>query len=214
MISILHIDDHSIVRAGIKSLLKDHFEVGDFDEAENETEAAAKIKKTKYDLILLDINLPNTDFSGLLQWILRVTPLSKTLVLTMHKEEVYGMRCINMGASGFLQKTAQKTEILNAVRTVLDNKKYISTKLSEIILENKTSKTVQNPFSCLSDRELEIANLLYSGKSLPEVCKILNIQYTTGNTYKRRIFEKLNVQTLISLSKLMQAYNIAGEQAD
>lgn len=182
-----------------------------FDEADSEPEAIRLIKKNRYDLVLLDINLPNFDFSGFMQWILRWNPNEKVLVLTMHKEEVYGLRCINMGAVGYLEKTAQNAEIINAVRRVLENKKYISAKLSEFLLENKVGKTQLNPFSGLSDRELEIANLLNAGKSLPEICTILSIQYSTGNTYKRRIFEKLNVQSLLSLSKLMQAYNMTGE---
>ncbi len=205
MSSILLADDHQIVIAGIKNILLSHFDFGRIGEARDEAEIVQALKKHTYDLLLLDVNLPGSDFSSLMEWLSVQAPLTRVIVFTMHSEQLYGLRAIQLGAKGFLQKTASNQEIVLAIRRVMNNQLYISNDLAQYLLQAKSDN---NPFSSLSAREMEIARLLDKGLSLPAICHQLNIQYSTGNTYKRRIFEKLKVDNLITLSKLMSSFHI------
>jgi len=205
---ILLADDHAIVRSGIKFLVKENFEPELIDEAENEEEITKFIRGQQYDLILLDITLPNTDFTRLMQWITITSPGSKVLIFSMHSENIYGVRSLQLGARGYLHKTVSNDEIVFAIKRVMEGKKYIGQGLAELLAEKNTESKINNPFNTLSQRELEIVVHLNSGKTLPEICNILKIQYSTANTYKRRIFDKLNVHNLLSLSRLMQSFDM------
>ncbi len=208
MKNILLADDHNIVRSGVRGLIRDHIGNYNTDEAEDETEIVSAVKACNYDLIVLDINMGNTDFVKLMDWLTATLPEPNILIFTMYPENIYGIRCLQLGAQGYLHKTASDVEIILAINTLLNGKRYINAALTEILSRNFGSKLNKNPFQSLSFREMEIALLLHNGKSLPETCTILNIQYSTANTYKRRIFEKLNVDNIISLSQLLQTFNI------
>lgn len=201
-------DDHSIVRLGIKALIKEHFFVHLICEAENGSELVDLVRKHEFDLIMLDINMPDTDFLGLMHWLRATRPEAQVLIFTTHPEEIYGVRCIQLGAGGFLHKTAPDSEIIQAIQRLLENRRYISAELAELLAEKSADKKSANPFDGLSAREMEIALLMDKGISLPDICRQLNIQYSTANTYKRRIFEKLNVFNLISLTRLMRTYGV------
>ena len=208
MAHILLADDHNIVRAGIRRLIGEHFRGVQIDEAGDGNDTLNRLRSNGYDLVLLDISMPDADFGQLMDWMKVTSPGTRVLVFTMHREDIYGVRCLNLGARGFLQKTASEEEIIRAIKRVLDDKKYISPNLAELLAESRNNPEQSNPFDHLSEREMGIAILLNKGKSLPEICDILHIQYSTANTHKRRLFEKLNVHSILSLSKLMQAYKI------
>jgi two-component system invasion response regulator UvrY len=210
MKNILIADDHSIIRSGLKNVIRRNYDVSRMDEAENESGIINFVKKYKYDLIILDINMPNSDFIKTLEWISIAAAETNVLVFSMHEEEVYGLRCLNIGAKGFLHKGCSDQELLTAIKSTITGKKYISPALAELLLQPKEKEKVLNPFVSLSSRELEIAVFLDKGIGLPEICSILNIQYSTGNTYKRRILEKLHVHNVLSLSRLMSSYNVVG----
>jgi two-component system, NarL family, invasion response regulator UvrY len=208
MKKILLADDHSIVRSGMKALIRDNLYTLHIDEAGTEEEIVKFIKAYHYDLILLDIILPNTDFVQLMQWIAATDPQLQVLIFTMHQEDLYGIRSLQLGAKGYLHKSVSNEEILVAIKRVLNGQKYISPRLAELLSQKPAEAKSMNPFDSLSLRELEIVVQLNNGKSLPEICDILKIQYSTANTYKRRIFDKLNVNNILSLSRLMQSFNM------
>ncbi|HVY73946.1 MAG TPA: response regulator transcription factor [Puia sp.] len=208
MKKLLLADDHAIVRSGIRALIRQNFEVSAIEEAENEDEIVKCTRANTYDLILLDISLPGTDFARLMHWIGLASPKSRILIFTMHTEEIYGIRCLQLGAKGFLHKSASNEEIVTAISRVMEGKKYISSRLAELLSDAYGETATVNPFDNLSPRELEIVAHLNNGKSLPEICDILKIQYSTANTHKRRIFEKLNVHNVLSLSRLMQSFDV------
>ncbi|MGX5817212.1 response regulator [Chitinophaga lutea] len=200
-------DDHSIIRLGVKALIRENFPTGYIHEAENGQEVSDYIKKYEYDLIMLDINMPDTDFLSLMAWLRATRPDTQVLVFSMHPENIYGVRSIQLGAGGYLRKTAPDQEIVTAIQRLLDNRKYISAELAELLSDKRNAEQKSaNPFDELSTREMEIAILLDKGISLPEICRQLNIQYSTANTYKRRIFEKLNVFNLVTLTRLMRSH--------
>jgi len=208
MKNILLADDHSIVRMGVKSLLQRGLPEYIVDEAENETEIETQVKQKKYQLIILDIDIPQGDFVKLMHWLLTITPDANILIFSMHEESIYGQRCLQLGARGYLHKSANDNVILNAINRVLAGKKYISPDLAELLSDNKTSDSTLNPLLKLSIREMEIMLLLNKGRTLAEICEVLKIQYSTVSTFKRRIMEKLNVKSMHSLYKFMQSYNL------
>jgi two-component system invasion response regulator UvrY len=208
MKNILIADTHPIVRTGIKYLVTNALMQANVDEAGDEQELIRCIQRIPYHLIMLDINMPNTDFCRLMQWIKVAAPDAHVLVFTVFTEEIYGPRCLQLGAKGFLTKTASREDIQVAINRVLNGEKYISSRFADAVIAHQFDHSPDsgNPFDVLSQREMEIAIHLERGKSLVEICTIMNIQYSTANTYKRRIFEKLHVRSVLTLSRLMQLF--------
>ena len=207
MKNVLIADDHCMIRSGIKNVLRKNFSTNRIDEAADGIEIEHFMKRYKYDLLILDINMPKTDFIRTLEWVRVASIETNVLVFSMHEEEIYGVRCLNMGAKGFLNKNCSDEELIQAIRITIVGRKYISAGLAEKLIKPKETESYANPFHTLSSRELEIAQFLNSGVPLPEICSILNIQYSTGNTYKRRILEKLNVHNVLSMTRLMTSFN-------
>lgn len=209
MKKILIADDHSVVRMGMTVLLNEVLTNASIDEAWNSDSIRAAMKKELYDLVLLDINMPKTDSIELIYWITSFYPATKILVLSMNPEELYGKRYLQLGAMGYLRKTASPDQMAKAVTQVLDGKKYISPELAMILSEDAISGRSANPFDRLSPREFQIALYLLQDTAPNEIAEILKIQYTTVNTHKERIFEKLNVDSRKNLVNLARAYGIS-----
>src|SRR6478735_3015923 len=207
---VLLADQHSVMRKGIKMLLlenqiaaPDHI-----DEAETEQEITTLVEQKNYHFIMLDMRFPGSDFSKMMGWIQLASPSSHILIFTESAEEMYAMRCLQMGAKGFLRKASSHEQIVTAIQTVFNGEKYLSAHLSDLLLNSVSNPLLtENPFDKLSKREMEIVNQLDNGKTLKDISKILKIEYSTVNTYKRRIFEKLNVNSVLTLSRLKQSFS-------
>lgn len=208
MKKFLLIDDHAIVRSGIKFWLSAEYNPSKIDEAENGKQATEKIQETDYDLILLDIHMPETNSFDLLKNILSSKPDSKVLIFSMNSESMYAKRFLKAGAIGFVSKDAPIEELKKAVDLSLNNRKYFSDTFIESVLNEKVDKEYNNPFSNLSAREFEIANLLLEGKPVGEISVLLNIKNSTTATYKARIFEKLKIENVLQLNELAVLYEI------
>ncbi|MDB5198095.1 MAG: hypothetical protein JWO92_58 [Chitinophagaceae bacterium] len=208
MKKFLLIDDHAIVRSGIKFWLSAEYNPSEIDEAENGKEATQKIRDNDYDLLLLDIHMPETNTLDLLKSILNTKPNSKVLIFSMNSEGMYAKRFLKAGAVGFVSKDAPIEELKKAVNLSLNNRKYFSDKLIDSILNEKSGEENNNPFLKLSDREFEITGFLLEGKSLGEISQLLNIHNSTTGTYKGRIFEKLKIENVFQLNELAVLYDI------
>jgi two-component system, NarL family, invasion response regulator UvrY len=208
MKKFLLIDDHAIVRSGIKFWLSAEYNPSKIDEAENGKQATEKIQDTDYDLLLLDIHMPETNSFDLLKYILNTKPNSKVLIFSMNSESMYAKRFLKAGAIGFVSKDAPIEELKKAVDLTLNNRKYFSDTFIESVLNEKIDKEYNNPFSNLSTREFEIANLLLEGKPVGEISVLLNIKNSTTATYKARIFEKLKIENVLQLNELAVLYEI------
>jgi two-component system invasion response regulator UvrY len=207
---VLLADHHLVMRKGIKMLLlENQISSADLiDEAETEEAITTLVRENQYHFILLDMRFPVSDFSKLMEWIRLSSPSSHILIFTEGTEEMYAMRCLQMGANGFLRKASSHDEIITAIQTVFNGERYLSAQLSEMLLNSVSNpQHTENPFDKLSKREMEIVNQLDNGKSLKDIGKILKIEYSTVNTHKRRIFEKLNVNSILSLARLKQVFN-------
>lgn len=205
---ILLTDDHSVIRAGMKIIIENFLAHSIIDEAEDGNSAFEKIKQNKYDLIILDVNMPGTDSFGLVSNIISYDPHLKILMFSMNDEEMYAKRYLKMGAMGYIKKDAPQDEIKKAITAVLNNKRYISALLNEKLLNDMHNGATENPFDKLSPREFEIVQHLANGDSLGEICNKLTLHSSTVGTHKARIFEKLGCSNVIDLSNLAKVHNV------
>jgi DNA-binding NarL/FixJ family response regulator len=206
---VLIADDHTIVRSGIKLIIQDLLPSIVIDEASNGDEVIAHVKKSDYEMIVLDINMPDTDSITLVTNLFAYREQSKVLIYTMNPEELYAKRYIKLGVLGFLNKESKAEEIRKAITCVLNGDVYVSKKLKKDLSDDMHSKKgADNPFEKLSDREIQTVKYLLDGHSLLEIKNILNVHSSTVGTYKTRIFEKLKIKTLHDLSELARIYQL------
>ena len=208
MKKFLLVDDHNVVRSGIKGLLVELFKPSEIMEASDGETALEILKTHEYDLIIMDIQMPKTDTLGLMDFIHIKYPEAKVLVFSMSAESIYAKRFLKAGAKGFLSKDAPLDEIKKAINLVLNNRKYISDSLATALAEESISDTPSNPFNQLSPREFEIVTLLLSGQTISEISKLLNLQVSTVGTHKARLFDKLSVNNILELKAVATSYNL------
>ena len=208
MINILLADDHGIIRTGLKIFISNYIAHSVIDEAHDGDSAFKKIKEKDYQLIVLDVNMPDTDSFGLVSNILAFKPDANILMFSMNAEELYAKKYLQLGAQGYLSKASSEAEIKNAIDNVLKAKRYISTSLNQALTEEALGKKSNNPFDNLSPREFEILLHLLRGESLAQICHALNLQTSTVGTHKARIFEKLHCNNIIEISAMAKVYNI------
>jgi two-component system invasion response regulator UvrY len=205
---ILLVDDHAIVRAGLKFLLRDFFSSMSTDEAVNGTVAFKKILKSHYDLVILDINLPDTDAFTLIDRILAHVPVTKILLFSLVADHSTLKRYIRSGVKGFISKNSDESDIVAAIRTVLSGTRYLSREVMNLILDENVSEFQTNPFDLLSEREYEITRRLLRGDNLTAIAQGLNIHTSTVGTHKSKIFGKLKVSNLIELMSLARNHKL------
>jgi two-component system, NarL family, invasion response regulator UvrY len=204
----LLVDDHVIVRSGIKLLLSEVYNQSEIHEASDGDTAIEKLKTDSYDLIMLDIQMPKTDTFGLMEYIHIKYPSAKVLMFSVSAENTYARRFMKAGAYGFVSKESPLEEIIKAINLVLNDRKYISESLAFKIAEDSFAGRSDNPFNKLSPREFEIVSLLLSGQTVSDISQSLNIQTSTVGTHKARLFEKLKVSNILELKELATAYNV------
>ncbi|MEP7236353.1 MAG: response regulator transcription factor [Ferruginibacter sp.] len=208
MKKFLLVDDHVVVRSGIKILLADIYNPCQIYEAMDGDSALEKLKEQEFDLIILDIQMPNTDTLGLMEYIHITYSQAKVLMFSMSAENIYAKRFMKAGAFGFISKEAPLEEITRAISIILGGKKYISESLAEKLAEDSFSGKSANPFNELSPREFEIVTLLLDAKTVTEISHSLNIQTSTVGTHKARLFEKLGVTNILELKEMATTYNL------
>ena len=208
MTNILLADDYTITRAGLKMFIERHIPHAAIDEAWDGDSSFEKIKEKKYELIILDVNMPNTDSFGLVSNIIFLKPGANILMFSMNAEEIYAKKYLQIGAKGYLCKAASETEMKNAIDNVINGKRYISPLLCQAFTEDALGKRSANPFDDLSPREFAIVLHLIRGESSVEIGHTLHMQPSTVGTYKARLFEKLHCSNIIDINTLAKVYNI------
>ena len=208
MKKFLLVDDHVVVRSGIKTLLSEIFAPAEIHEAFDGESTRQILKDNHYDLVMLDIQMPNTDTPALMKYIHENHPQEKVLIFSMSAENIYAKRFMKAGAYGFVSKEAPLDEITRAINMILNNRKYISETLIDKLAEDSMTGKQENPFNRLSPKEFEVASLLLSGKTLSDISNSLNVHTSTVGTHKARLFEKLEVTNILELSELAKAYNL------
>lgn len=209
MKKFLFIDDHGVVRSSFARILSEPYKPVEVEEAANGTEAIEKILAQTFDLVVLDVQMPDTDTLGLVEFIRLHSPSTKILILSMASETVHGKRYLKAGANGYVSKQAPLDVVDKAIEMVLEGRNYISETLADsLVWESLGQKGIDNPFQLLSPREYEIMGMILLGRTIGEISATLHVAYSTVSTYKARIFEKLRVDNLIQLKDLASAYKI------
>lgn len=198
---VLLADDHEVVRRGLKQMLADEFDKVTFGEATTAAEALARALKEKWDLMVLDINMPGRSGLEVLAELRTQRPQLRVLVLSMAPEEQYAVRALKKGAAGYLTKQTVGTELIAAVKKVLAGGRYITPSLAERLAAELEAPAGTEAHDALSDRELQVMRLLATGKSVKEIAGELSLSEKTVFTYRERLMEKLGVQGNVELAR-------------
>ena len=200
MIRILVADDHAIVRQGLKQIVADTPDLVVTGEAERGREVLEKVSKDDYDVVLLDITMPDKTGLEVLEELKRIKPDLPVLILSMHPEDQYAIRAIRAGASGYVTKAGVPDELVTAIRKVSIGSKYISPSLAEklaVYLETGAQRPLHQ---VLSDREYRVMCLIASGKTVKEIAEELFLSVKTVSTYRSRVLQKMKMKNNAQLT--------------
>jgi two-component system, NarL family, invasion response regulator UvrY len=194
MIRILIVDDHAIVRRGLRELLSEEFRGAAFGEASDAQQAMEHLRKKEWDVALLDIALPGKSGLDLLKELKAEWPKLPVLVLSAHPEDQFAVRVLKAGAGGYMTKESAPEELTKAVHKILTGGRYVSPALAEKLALGVTKDLTRSPHETLSDREYEVMSRIASGKTVTEIAEELSLSAKTISTYRTRVLEKLGVK--------------------
>lgn len=195
MIRILTVDDHAIVRNGMKFLFEGRPGMATLGEASNAREAEKLVREQRWDVVVMDITLGDTSGIELMKELREISPGLPFLILSMHSEAQYARRAFKAGAAGYITKDSQPDELARAVHRVAQGGKYVSPTLAELLIMEVDKLLERVPHDRLSDREFEIMLLLGCGKTVSEIARLISRSPKTVSTYRTRILEKMNMRT-------------------
>lgn len=193
-------DDHAIVRKGLAQLLLESYPTAQITEVSNSEEVFEQVNKNKWDLILLDISMPGRNGVDALKHIRGMGIKTPILILSMHPEDQYAVRVLKAGASGYLNKETASDDLMVAVKRVLSGRKYITSETAEKLSETASNKSTEHLHEYLSDREMQVLQLIASGKTVSEIADQLSLSVNTISTYRARILEKLSLHNNAELT--------------
>lgn len=194
MINILVVDDHALIRKGMKQILNDTEDIRVTGEAENGMQAIKLVQENTYDLVLLDISMPDKHGIDVLKQLKINKPQLPVLILSMHEENQYALRSLKAGAAGYLSKQSAPTQLVTAIRQVACGKKYISNELAEELANGLSQGYQELLHQTLSNREYQTLCLMASGKSLSEMAETLSLSAKTVSVYRARLLEKMKLK--------------------
>jgi DNA-binding NarL/FixJ family response regulator len=200
-VRILIVDDHAILRAGLKRILEDEFPDVLVGEAGTADDAARGLAGGTWDVVLLDISLPGRSGLDFLPDIKRDHPATRVIVLSSFGDHQFAVRSLRVGASAFLTKERAARELIDAIRTVVAGRRYVSAELAEQLAALVAADKPQSPHDTLSGREFEVFRLIACAKSVSEIGVELGLSVKTVSTYRARVLEKMGMS---SNAELMQ----------
>ncbi|MDE1942746.1 MAG: response regulator transcription factor [Betaproteobacteria bacterium] len=208
MINVLVVDDHSIIRRGIKQLLQDTPDLRVTGEAENGTEALKLVRENDFQVVLLDISMPGEHGIDVLKKIKELKPTLPVMILSMYPEDQYAMRSLRAGAAGYLNKQGALSQLVAAVRQVAGGKKFISSELAMQLADSLTNGNLEQPHHALSHREFQTLCLIASGKKLSEIAETMALSAKTVSVYRARLLEKMKLKTNAELIHYAITHNL------
>jgi len=194
MIKVLIVDDHTIVREGLRQILEETSDIAVAGEASSAQEVIEKVWNNSYDIILLDISLPGRSGLDVLKQLKSIKPDLPILILSMHPEEQYAIRSLKAKASGYLTKESASDELIDAIRKVAKGRKYITSSLAEKLAFELEDSGKRPYHEKLSDREFQVMCMIASGKRVKEIAETLSLSVKTISTYRARILKKMNMR--------------------
>jgi two-component system, NarL family, invasion response regulator UvrY len=194
MTRALIVDDHTITRAGLRRILSDTAQSILVGEAANGAEAMELVLSQQWDIVMLDISLPDRSGLEVLKAIKKARPALPVLVLSMYPVDQYALRVLRAGGAGYLTKESAPDQLLEAVRRITSGMRYITPEVAECIAQDWNRNPVQSVHETLSDREFEVMRLIASGKSVGDIAKDLSLSVKTVSTYRTRVLQKLHLR--------------------
>jgi two-component system invasion response regulator UvrY len=208
MIKVMLVDDHDLVRTGIKRLLEDHPNIEIVGEAVSGEEALEQVSVYDPDVVLMDINMPGIGGLEATRKLLQRKPQLKIIVVTMHDDDLFPQRLLKAGALGYITKGAKVEEMLQAIRAVMANKRYLSPAIAQQIALGQVGEEVTSPFDSLSERELQVLLMMMDGQNIGAISEKLCLSPKTVSTYRTRLYAKLGVQNDIELARLALLHGV------
>ena len=200
MIRILIADDHAIVRAGLKQFIADEPDMVVAGEAETGGQALGFVRAQEYDIVLLDIFMPDCNGVDTLRSLKQVKPELPVLILSGFSEHQYALNLLRAGASGYVAKESAPEQLVTAIRTVMHGRKYVSPAVAQMLLNDLGSTSDQPLHVRLSEREFQIFCKLAAGLSVSQIAEELSLSVKTVSTYRTRVLEKMNMTTNADLT--------------
>ncbi|HSV19242.1 MAG TPA: response regulator transcription factor [Casimicrobiaceae bacterium] len=200
MIRILIADDHAIVRAGLKQFIADQVDMEVAAEAASGAEAIAAVRAGDFDVVLLDISMPDKNGIDTLKTLRHVKPDLPVLMLSAYAEDQYAVNLLRAGAAGYLNKEAASTQLVGAIRTVVQGRKYVSPSLAQILADGVSGDADKPLHAELSQREFQIFCKLAAGAAVSKIADELNLSVKTVSTYRTRILEKMAMKSNADLT--------------
>lgn len=199
-IRVLIADDHAIVRQGLRQILSDTPDLTVAGEAENGVQAVQMVRSGDWDVVLMDVSMPDRNGIDALKIIKKEFPRLPVLILSMYPEEQYAIRALKAGAAGYLTKQSAPELLVTAIRQVASGKKYVSPSLAEELANAIGEDTERPPHEKLSDREYQTLCMIASGKTPAEIAEALNLSVKTVSVYRARLLEKMNLRNNAELT--------------
>jgi len=197
---VLLVDDHAIVRQGVRQLLLDHGVAREVVEADSGAQALASLDGDPFDVMLLDISLPDMNGVEVLKRVKRREPRTPVMMFSMYREDQYAVRSLKAGAAGYLSKTVTVLQMIEAIRQVAAGRKYVSPALAEALADYVSFDSTQLPHEKLSDREYQTLCMLASGKRLTDIALALSLSVKTVSVYRARLLEKMKLRNNAELT--------------
>lgn len=208
MINVLLVDDHELVRTGISRLLADVSDITVIGEAESGEDAVKMVRDKIPHVILMDVRMPGIGGLEATRKIQRINPDIKIIALTVCDEEPFPTKLLQAGARGYLTKGAGLEEMVTAIRTVFAGKRYLGPEIAQLLALQNLSDSQGSPFEILSDREMQVLLMITKGQKVQQISEKLCLSPKTVNTYRYRLFEKLNVNSDVELTHLAIRHGI------
>lgn len=202
MIKVLIVDDHQMVRFGTRRLLEDESGLQIVGEASSGEEAIEAVDALNPQVVLMDVQMPGIGGLEATRRCLRIAPDVKVIALSMHDWEPFPSKLFEAGAKGYVSKRSDPEELILAIRKVMAGQRYISTDIAQNLALRPFAEVQQSPFEQLSGREMQIALMVIRGMGAAEMGKKLILSPKTVNSYRYRIFEKLDIKNDVELTKL------------
>jgi len=197
---ILIVDDHAVLREGVKRLFDRQAGTTSFGEASSGHEALRLAREEEWDIVVLDLSLGDRSGLEVLKTLKQIRPHLPVLILSMHTEVQFARRAFKAGAAGYITKGSSRAELMKAIHKVMDHGKYVSHSLAEQLVVDIGRDPDRPRHEALSDREFEVMRLIASGKTVGEIAKLLSLSDSTISTYRARILEKMGMKTNAELT--------------
>lgn len=206
---ILLADDHSFIRLGLIQILKDEYPSVDITEVSDGDSLVKEVMDHDWDLVISDLDMPGRGGLEALKQVKLIKPQLPVLILSIFTEDLYAVRVLKAGASGYMNKNVAPYELIKAVNRILSGRKYITPEVAEKLLDSQENG--KEPHELLSNREFEIFKLLALGKTTSQIAEALSVAMTTVSTHRSRIMEKLNLSTNSELTRYAIIHHIIAD---